>query len=153
MCIIDCPNILAIIAGDGPLKLKVEAYLRVNKLEHRVALPGHIDNVAALYARADIVVLCSDAEGQPYAVLEAMKQAKAIIASDVPGCAELIENQKSGLLVMPEPQAIAAAIKLLAADEQLRVDYGKNSYLAFCKHHLLHNQIIQLDNIYRGSAD
>jgi len=63
-----------------------------------------------LYAVSDVVALCSDAEGQPYLLLEAMRAKRPVVATSVIGNDELISHGKTGLLVEPTPQAVAGAI-------------------------------------------
>jgi len=81
----------------------------------RVAFPGRVDDVPALLAAADAVVLPSLQEGLGVAALEAMAAGRPVIASRVGGLPEAVGEGEAGVLVPPgDPAALAAAIRLLA---------------------------------------
>ena len=64
----------------------------------------------------------------PKALLEAASCGLPLIASDVPGCKELIHNSKNGFLVKPrDPQEISRAINLLALDNEFALRAGEAS--------------------------
>jgi glycosyltransferase involved in cell wall biosynthesis len=76
-----------------------------------VQFTGHADNVPALLASSDLFVLPSRSEAFPNSVLEAMAAALPIVATRVGGIVELIENQRTGVLVPPDdPRALGHAI-------------------------------------------
>ena len=80
---------------------------------------GPRTDVPAVLAQARIVVLPSYREGLPKVLLEAAASGRAMIATDVPGCREVVEHGVTGLLVPPrDAGALAAAIIQLAADPE-----------------------------------
>jgi glycosyltransferase involved in cell wall biosynthesis len=80
---------------------------------------------AELLAGADVFVLPSRSEGQPMAVLEAMANGLCVVASDVGGIPELIDDGRSGLLVPPDDvEALVAALRRVLADAALRAQLG-----------------------------
>jgi glycosyltransferase involved in cell wall biosynthesis len=86
---------------------------------------GHVSDISALWSRAHIAVLPSRREGLPKSLLEAAACGRPMIASDVPGCREVVRPGETGLLVPPDqPDALAAAIEQLAASPDLRARYG-----------------------------
>lgn len=112
---------LAII-GDGPerehLEMQAKETLK-GGYYFSGALP-HGDVLAAMNT-ADIFVLYSIYEGLSHVLIEALSSRAAIIASDIEGNKEVIENGKSGLLVPPgDPEALANAIQKLLSDNSLR---------------------------------
>jgi glycosyltransferase involved in cell wall biosynthesis len=87
---------------------------------------GHVDAIVELLAGADLVVLPSYREGTPRILLEACAMEKAIVTTDVPGCREVVEHGKNGLLVPArEARPLASAIAKLATDASLRGQMGK----------------------------
>ncbi len=81
-----------------------------------------------LLDRAQVLVLPSRIEGQPMAVLEAMARGLCVIASDVGGLPEMIGGG-CGVLVSPDDiEAIAAALRLVVHDHELRARYGAAAY-------------------------
>ena len=79
----------------------------------------------ALYTSVDIFVLPSYREGLPKSLLEAAACGVALVASDVPGCRDVIDDGANGLLVPPgQPEALAQAILRLMRDAELRRQLG-----------------------------
>ncbi len=86
---------------------------------------GHVEDIPALWARAQIAVLPSRREGLPKSLLEAASCGRPMIATDVPGCREIVVPGETGLLVpYGDPLALADAIETLAASPELRARYG-----------------------------
>jgi glycosyltransferase involved in cell wall biosynthesis len=82
---------------------------------------GHVTDIAGLWAKAHIAVLPSRREGLPKSLLEAAACERALIATDVPGCREIVRNGETGLLVpVDDAPALADAIEALASDPQTR---------------------------------
>jgi 2-deoxystreptamine N-acetyl-D-glucosaminyltransferase/2-deoxystreptamine glucosyltransferase len=74
-----------------------------------------------LYRAADVLVLPSQYEGLSHTLLEACAAGVPCIASDRGGNPEIVEHERSGLLVpYGEPAALRAALERLQADEDLR---------------------------------
>ncbi|MBW1987930.1 MAG: glycosyltransferase family 4 protein [Deltaproteobacteria bacterium] len=87
---------------------------------------GPVDDVRPHLAGADVVVLPSYREGLPMSLLEAMAMERAVAATDVPGCREVVEHEKTGLLVPPRnPRALAQALVRLLSDPGLAASMGK----------------------------
>jgi glycosyltransferase involved in cell wall biosynthesis len=75
---------------------------------------------------ATIFILSSSSEGLPIALLEAMSAGMGIVATEVGGVPDLVEDGVEALLVAPEdPAALAAALGLLLADGELRERLGR----------------------------
>jgi len=87
---------------------------------------GHVENMAALLQGVDIAVLPSYREGTPRILLEAAACGLPIVATDVPGCREIVEHKVNGLLVPPkDPKAIAEAIRYIASHPQEKRRMGE----------------------------
>ena len=86
---------------------------------------GHVADIAAFWAKAHVAVLPSRREGLPLSLMEAAACGRALIASDVPGCRELVLHDQNGLLFpVDDVMALADAMTRLAADPQLRARYA-----------------------------
>ncbi len=86
---------------------------------------GHVGDISALWARAHIAVLPSRREGLPKSLLEAAACGRPMIATDVPGCREVVHPGETGVLVpVDDERALADAIEALAASPELRARYG-----------------------------
>ena len=86
---------------------------------------GHVDDMPALFATVDIVVLPSYREGLPKSLIEAAACGLPLVATDVPGCREVITDGEDGLLVpVRDAVALAAAIARLIDDRELAARLG-----------------------------
>ncbi|MBT9507354.1 glycosyltransferase family 4 protein [Rhodoferax sp.] len=86
---------------------------------------GRCNDMPAAFAKAHIVCLPSYREGLPKVLLEAAACSRALIATDVPGCREIVHHGKTGLLVPPRNAALLAdAIELLLGNPDLRQRMG-----------------------------
>ena len=88
---------------------------------------SNIPNASKYLKNFDIFVLPSIKEGLPYVILEAGLAGLPVIASNVGGIPEIIDNEKNGILVSPaNPEELALAIKKLIDDKTLRETIAKN---------------------------
>jgi glycosyltransferase involved in cell wall biosynthesis len=89
---------------------------------------GHRDDMPRVLAQAHVVCLPSYREGLPTILIEAAAAGLPLVATDVPGCREVVHPGVNGLLVPARDAAsLAAAMATLAADETLRLRYGRQS--------------------------
>ena len=87
---------------------------------------GHRHDMPTVLGEAALVVLPSYREGLPVSLLEAAACGKAIIATDVPGCREVVRHRVNGLLVPPRNAvALADAVAMLLENEELRYELGR----------------------------
>jgi len=113
------------LAGDGPALTEVASALTRDGLSQRVELLGARADVPDLLSRSDVFVLSSRSEGFPVSVLEAMAAGLPVVATDVGGVAEAIEDGETGFLVPPaDSEALARALERLVADGALRRRLG-----------------------------
>jgi sugar transferase (PEP-CTERM/EpsH1 system associated) len=100
-----------VIVGDGPMRSKISGVLAAAGVADLAWLPGMRGDVADLLRSLDLFVLPSQAEGISNTILEAMATGLPVIATDVGGNAELIEDGVTGSLVpSADVGALAAAI-------------------------------------------
>ncbi len=101
-----------IIAGTGPLGQELEREVKDLGLQHKVTFIGRCDNIPALMAASDLLVLNSLWEGLPGVVMEAMASELPVVATEVGGTSELIVDGETGYLVPPaSPQEFAHCLK------------------------------------------
>jgi glycosyltransferase involved in cell wall biosynthesis len=82
---------------------------------------GHVADIAAFWAKVHVAVLPSRREGLPLSLMEAAACGRAMIASDVPGCREIVLHEQTGLLFpVNDAAALAEAMARLGGDPQLR---------------------------------
>ncbi|HEX3146251.1 MAG TPA: glycosyltransferase, partial [Pyrinomonadaceae bacterium] len=115
---------------------------------------GFFDDVFAAVNAFDLFVLPSDLEGVPYVVLEAMSQAKPIVATRVGGVPEAVIHEETGLLIPPrDPKALAAAIETLITDEVLAARLARNAYTRFKEHFTIERMVERHEMLYEELAN
>jgi len=90
-----------------------------------LTLMGYVDDIRKVWAQSHVAVLPSRREGLPKSLLEAAACGRPLIATDVPGCREIVRPEVTGLLVAPDnPAALADAVERLMKDRALRLRLG-----------------------------
>jgi glycosyltransferase involved in cell wall biosynthesis len=128
------------IAGDGDLRRELEAKARA------VAAPAVFtgsldrDTLATALAAADVVAVPSvvdragNVDGLPNALLEALAAGRAVVASNVAGIPEVVEDGANGLLVpQKDDAALAAALRRLVAEPETRARLGAEARRRACE--------------------
>ncbi|MGO9600819.1 MAG: glycosyltransferase [Isosphaeraceae bacterium] len=119
-------DVRTLIAGDGPLRSRLEELAYLYHLSERVRFLGHREDVPRLLAAADLVVLPSAYEGLPNLVLEAMLFRKPVVATAAPGTTEVVLDGQNGVLVpIGNPPLLARAIRDVVRDGALAQRLGQ----------------------------
>ena len=119
---------------------------------------GHVKDIASLWKRCHFAVLPSHREGLPGSLMEAAACERAMIATDAPGCREIVLDGQTGLLVgIEDPQALAQAITTLATSPELRAKYAKAArelVVSKLSANIIGEQIVRLYNdTIAGASD
>jgi len=119
------PGTVFAIAGDGPLREKLERKVAELGVETSFRFLGNIREIPALLHASDIFVLPTRFEGFPLTVMEAMAAGKGIVVSRVDGVEDLVENGRTGLLVgIGDHRDLARNVVRLLSDGGLRRRMG-----------------------------
>ncbi len=120
-------NMVFSVIGEGEERKNLENLIREMGLEDKVQLLGFRENASNYLNLFDIFTLTSVKEGLPYTILEAGLAGLPVIASDVGGIGEIIENGRSGILVEPKnaEQIVEALIRLIE-NKKKRKEFGEN---------------------------
>lgn len=119
-----------LIAGEGPLRPRLQARIAQLGLEKRVQLPGFTSRLPQLMARALAFVLSSEFEGFPNVLLESLAQGCPAIAFDCPaGPREIIRHGLDGLLVKAgDAEALSQAMRRLLTEPELRTTLAAKAF-------------------------
>ena len=113
-------NVHLVIAGDGPCRPALERQIARLGIAPNVHLLGPRDDVDQILKRVDVGALSSDWEGSPLFVFECRAAKVPLVATAVAGVTELVQNDRTGLLVPPRnPRALADAIERVLTDPAL----------------------------------
>ena len=106
-----------LLVGDGPLRGRLEALARELGVDTAVRFTGSLVDVRPALAAMDIFVLPSREEGMSNALLEAMAAGRPVVATNVGGNGEIVDEGRTGILVRPDDgSALAAALHGLLSD-------------------------------------
>jgi glycosyltransferase involved in cell wall biosynthesis len=120
------PGAVLLMAGDGPLRPRVEAGIAERGLEGRVLMLGARDDVADLLAASDLLLFTSMSEGMPAVVIEAGMAGVPVAAFAVGGIPEVIEGGVTGLLASPgDVDGLASQALALLEDPQRHDAMGR----------------------------
>ena len=116
------------LAGDGRNRANLEKLVDELRMREKVVFLGFVEKIEEFLLSLDLFVFCSEFEGMPLAVLEAMASAKPIIATSLPGIIEIMDDRKDGLLYpVGDINQLAEKIELLLKDKNLRERFAKSA--------------------------
>jgi glycosyltransferase involved in cell wall biosynthesis len=142
-------NAHLLLAGGGKLRDGLQRHADREGLGKRVHLLGPRSDVVNLLQAADLFVFPSRTEGLPNALLEAMAAARPIVATNVPGCRDLIAHEQSGLLVpYGDTSALAAAMIRLLRDPPLAGRLGRGAFESVLRHWHIHRTWASYESLY-----
>jgi len=117
-----------IVIGEGEERKMLENLIAKYNLKNNFILIGRIDDAAKLLPALDVYICFSVKEGFPYSVIEAMQAGLPIVSTAVGGIPEIIENEKTGLLVEPaDAKTLAEKIKTFLDNKNLAENFGQNA--------------------------
>lgn len=115
------PQLKLLLVGDGPYREPLERCVERYGLSSHVEFLGFRKDIPEVLASLDLYVHPSLYEGMSNALLEALAAGCAIVTTDIPENRELVEHEKTGLLVKPKnASALAQAIASLFHNEPQR---------------------------------
>jgi glycosyltransferase involved in cell wall biosynthesis len=122
------PDLRVLFAGDGERERELRREVADRKLERAVHFLGFRNDIPALLAAADIVVLPSHAEALPTVLLEAAAAGRPVVATRVGGIPEVVQDDRTGILVPPnDVPALGGAILGLLQDNERARRYGREA--------------------------
>ncbi len=120
------PNTAFLLVGHGDLKADLEHLATELGIRSSVFFSDPVGAVPDYLARMSIACLTSESEGLPNAILEYMAAGLPVVATDVGGVSELVEDGVTGYLVRDRsPAAVAEPIIRLLKDDHLRTEMGQ----------------------------
>jgi colanic acid/amylovoran biosynthesis glycosyltransferase len=127
-------DVRCLLVGDGETRRDLEQRIRASGLGDHVVLLGQqprhrvveILGAADAVAQPSVVLPSGKMEGIPVALMEAMAMERPVVATDISGVAELVEDGATGILVPPgDPSALASALRTLHDDPAMAARLGR----------------------------
>lgn len=117
------------IYGDGEMYEALDNQIKQLGLTESIMLHGRTDNVPEALASARIFVLCSNVEGMPNALMEAMALGVSCIATDVSGVRDIIDDGVNGFIIpVGDQKALEDRLMQLMGSEKLQDQFSRESY-------------------------
>ncbi|PER45198.1 hypothetical protein COL26_20335 [Bacillus thuringiensis] len=121
--------------GEGPLKKEIELEVKEKNLSNKVIFLGNRDDIPEMLACSQIFILTSDWEGLPLSIIEAMRSGLPVIASNVGGVEELVQDGKTGFLIEKgNKKELMEKIKFLMENAELRNEMGLSGRKRYIEH-------------------
>jgi glycosyltransferase involved in cell wall biosynthesis len=148
----DCnQHIYTVIVGSGPLEEELVKLARKKNVEELVLFLGYRADIPNILNSIDIFILPSHRECTSLALLEAMAASKPIIATNVGGNPELIQEGKTGILIPPNnPEILAKKILLLLNDKD-RPKLGSEARKLLQQNFSVQKMVNEYEKIYKRS--
>jgi glycosyltransferase involved in cell wall biosynthesis len=147
------PDAWLLIVGEGSERNSLEAQAASLGISEKVVFTGRREDVPAVTAALDVAVLPSYREAQGLSVLEAMALSRPVVASNVGGIPEMIEDGVTGLLVPPgDCEALGAAIVRLLSDHPLADMIAKRGHDMVHDRFCIELMTSQIENLYDEAA-
>lgn len=136
------------IIGEGEDRNKLEEYISMKQLGDVVTLLGYQDGQSAL-PEYDIYLLSSVKEGLPYTLLEAGRVSLPVVATITGGIPEIIQHEKTGLLVHPKDvEAMAEALKRVISDRHFAKRLGQDLHSHVMSHFSHAKMMVETAKVY-----
>lgn len=139
------------IAGEGELRKPLQDMIDQADLQEQFKLIGQVSDVVGFLGSLDVAVSSSTSEGLSNSIIEYMAAARPIVATNVGGNGELIEDGVNGLLVEPQhPDQLVSAIRRLLSDHPLAQHLGLNARTKATANFGLRQQAQRFEAYWRG---
>jgi glycosyltransferase involved in cell wall biosynthesis len=146
-------NAKFILTGCGNTEKKMSEMINNLGLNSQFTLPGFIKDIRQILSQIDIFVLATRTEGLPVSILEAMAIGIPVVASNVGGILELIDNGNTGILVEPyNSEQLASAIIEILQNPERASRMGKAAKERVKKYFTIEQMIARLETIYLNLA-
>ena len=144
-----CPDVHYLIVGDGEHGAALTDLVTALAIKNHVTFAGHRTDIPDLLACCDIFVLPTLKDALPTVLIEALAAGRPIVASNVGGVPEIIENGVNGLLVSPgDPSKLAEACQKLLRDNELCRQIVKAGSATVRQRFNIDSQIQHLSRMY-----
>lgn len=145
----ELPGAQLYIVGSGELEADLRDAVTANGLEGTVHVTGAVPEIHEYYSMADVFVSSSGWEGLPLVLVEAMAASLPVVATDIPGVREIVEDGETGRLVPPgSPKDLAEAMVAASSNDQ----FGTNGYHRVRDEFDVRETAKRYERLYRGAA-
>jgi glycosyltransferase involved in cell wall biosynthesis len=140
---------LLLLVGDGDDRERLEQRAHDLGVAQSCLFLGYQEDVAPWYAICDAVVLTSASEGTPVTIIEALAAGRPVVATDVGGVPDVVDDAVTGFLVKPgDTQALAEKLEILARDPVRRSAMGAKGRDRVLTRYAVERLVDDVDTLY-----
>ncbi len=140
-----------ILVGDGPERARLEAQARMLDLVEGVHFVGFQNDVGPWFHAFDVLLLPSRSEGTPVSAIETLASGRPVVATDVGGTRDVVEDGVSGFIVpLGDVAAGAERLERLALDRELRDRMGAAGQARTLERYRVPRLVADIDQLYRS---
>jgi N-acetyl-alpha-D-glucosaminyl L-malate synthase BshA len=145
----DFADVHLLLLGDGPLRPEVDRLIQDLNLAERVHCLGFKRDIQTYLRCARAFVLCSELEGAPLSLLEAMSTALPCVTTAVGGIPEIIQDRVSGVLVpFGDLDGLVDGLYAVLTDDGLARRLGEHARASILAHHTAEKVVPQYEAVY-----
>mgnify|MGYP003974953123 FL=1 len=138
-----------IIVGDGRLRNQLEEQVKELSLESQVIFLGTRTDLGDIFPAINVFVMPSLWEGLSLAMLTAMAAGLAVIATDVGGVKDILEENSCGIVVKPKDvKGLANAVIKLIEDQKLLLGYASKGKEVVCSNYSDQSMVSKIQRLY-----
>jgi len=135
--------------GDGECRKELELLANKDLLAGNIVFHGFMNERNKIQSLFDILVVTSISEGLSIAILEAMIEGKAVIATDVGGNSRLVKDQNTGVLyTFGNIEALTIAIENYSNNITLAKGHGERAFKHITENYSINSSMEQYNNFY-----
>jgi glycosyltransferase involved in cell wall biosynthesis len=137
------------IIGEGRDSALLQKLCKQLGLHDRVHILNTVPSLAPFLQSADVFILPSAYEGISNSLLEAMASGLAVLATDIPGNRELIDDGVTGILIpCGNDEKLISALEALLVDDARAADLGRNARERVCRHYAVQTVARKYGDLY-----
>lgn len=147
---LDWPHLRVAIVGEGEERKSLEGIANSLGIENRVRFFGFRNDRMEFLKGLDAFVLPSRLEGIPRCLMEAMAARIPVVASDTPGCADLIHDEETGLLFRTDDvDSLVKKLRRMLEDDVARARIEQNAFDCVCRRYSAESMAHRYESLYR----
>ncbi len=146
------PPVKFLIVGDGPLRKRLEEQAKELNIHSSVIFTGKRKDIPEILSLLDVFVLPSHTrEGLGIAIIEAMAAERPVVATDIGGIPEVVDDGETGVLVPPEDtEALSKAIITLLQDPPRAKTMGEKGRTRIKEMFTTTKMLSEIEHVYQS---
>jgi len=149
----DFPDVVLLVAGNGPERPACEAIVEKLSIERNVRFLGHRADIPLLMEAIDLFLMPSKTEGLPLAAIEALALGRPVVGFDVGGMAEVVAHGETGFLFAHgDTDSFTAAVVQLLRNREERESFGARARIS-AERFSVGRHVQELIEMYRAMSE